>query len=1131
MTLNFFFVFRSKKNIYFLAGLLFLFSAVLSQDISLRGNVKDKNGAAVPNATVTVKGTKKAVRSDVNGNFAISAPSGSTLVISSVNQVPQEVIVGSQVFFDVILEPKNANLDEVVVIGYGQRKKTDLTGAVSSINAKDIEKSTAPSPQMAMQGRMAGVLVSTPSGNPSSRVSVNIRGVTTFTNADVGTNDPLYVIDGVPLTEGGQGNPDAVVRDVRTPINVLSLFNPNDIESISVLKDASAAAIYGVRAANGVVLITTKRGKGKPRIDLNASYGIQNSVNEGKALLDVPQFVSLYNEAYANNPNIVSGVPVPIGAVFGPEWDPASPKYLGNSPTYNWTKEYLNNDAPYANVNLKLSGSTENLNYYVSGDYYKTEGTLKGAKQDRYSLAVNLSTKVNKYIEVGITARGIYSKYLNEGNDLATPLRVTPWQPIYGNGPGGYAPVNFAAYKPFISPQPDPALPGFVQPYNPQLIGTPPPKVNVLAGDPNPALLWGLQTKGNELANQALNQNTYDNVRAFGNGYIQVTPLKGLKIRGSLYGDYSVDRNTSYSVFDGWVFSPTPSNPYGGDPYKYDTNLVANIGIRNKVSQSFTTEVMANYTTTFGGDHSIDVTAVANHQEWRWSMTGSSGGLLYTNPDWRNVSNSSNLVNGGGYNANWEGTRGLIGYVGRVSYKYADRYYVDATVRRDGSSRFAPGKKWGTFPAFAVAWRITGESFFQKSDALSFINDLKIRANWGKLGNENTTNGWKYLAIVNPGITVPNYAFGSGNGNGVGTRQGGAYLPDFANTDLSWETVTTSGIGFDASLFRNKLNITFEYYKRVTSDIIQNVPPTPSAGIQNNIDLNIGELYNQGIEFSANYNAKIGPVNVSFNGNITTTKNRVTKLYNGLNPVDNIFEDYPVFFIRGYKEGGIFQNQAEIDAWRQKYTDAVVGGIAAKPGDIYFQDVAVPYPKGGKIISGSDSIINSNDRVYLGKTIPGYYYGFGLNASYSNFEFALFFRGVGDVQKYNNVRAAGESMSSNGTGQWTTVANRWTPSNPSTVMPRAVYNDPNQNNRVSDRFVENAGFLRMQNIEIAYRVPASFLTKTGFIQGLRFAVSGINLVTWTNWTGLDPETDGGQPGQTNYYPPVKQVVFSIGASF
>jgi hypothetical protein len=413
---------------------------------------------------------------------------------------------------------------------------------------------------------------------------------------------------------------------------------------------------------------------------------------------------------------------------------------------------------------------------------------------------------------------------------------------------------------------------------------TPPPYKSYVNGSAAaPGWLYGLQTKGNVFSSldRNLGYNDYDNYRAIGSAYLQISPLKGLRVKGSLYGDYYNDINLSLSTWDTWVFGATPSNPYEGIR-KYDTTAVGNLGNRSRTNKSYTGEVLATYNTTFGSQHSIEVTAAASKQWWDWGLSSNSG-LIYTlEPNRYNISNASNLHNGGGYKKSWEGARVLLGYVGRISYKFADKYYLDVTAREDGSSRFAPEHRWGTFPAVAAAWRITGERFLQNKNA-NWLNDLKLRANWGKLGKE-TTFGWKYLSIVNPGITMPNYAFGSGNGNGVGSQQTGAYLPDFANTDLTWEEVTTSGVGLDATLFHNKLNVTVEYFTRLTQGMIQQVPAPYSSGIQNSIDLNVGEMKNYGVEFSANYNAKAGPVNLNFNGNFTALTNEVTKLYKGCKP-------------------------------------------------------------------------------------------------------------------------------------------------------------------------------------------------------------------------------------------------------
>lgn len=1108
----------------------FLFVAVIAfaqQDISVTGKVTDAGtNLPIANASVAVKGANnRGVISDENGNFKISVPAGVMLVVSSLNYNVQEMKATTQPL-SVLLISKTTQLTDVVVIGYGSRQKKDLTGAYGAVGERDISKSTASSPEMSLQGRLAGVQVSSPGGNPNARTNIRIRGVTTMTNAGDFTNDPLYVIDGMPITEGGSGSSDPVVRDVRTGNNPLALLNPNDIESITVLKDASAAALYGVRAGNGVILITTKRGKGKPRIEFNAQYGVQNAVAKGKQLLNTQQFVALYNEAYNNNPSRNGNVVRPIGEVFGPEWNPASPKYLGNSPTYDWQEPFYNNNAPMKNFNLKLLGSTDNLNYYVSGDVNTLEGTLKGAYQDRYTLAANIVSKVSKVIEMGVNIRGVYSKAENGFGGTNVGLAVSPWQPIYGNGPGGYAPNAYVDSFTFNGNNTNPA-----DDWNPKLETTNPPYYSWVSGGKSaPAQLYGLQTKGNPFTalNRDLGYSEFNNYRAIGNAYLQVSPIRGLKIKGSLYGDYFNDIQLGVSTFDTWVFGSTPSNPYEGVIKKYDTTMIGNLGTRNRVNKSYTTELTAIYNTTFGSAHSLEITGIANRQTWDWGLSSSTGLINTLNPNRYNVSNASNLHNGGGYKQSWEGVRTLIGYRGRISYKYADRYYLDITVGRDGSSRFAPGHRWGTFPAVAAAWRITGEKFMQGAGLMSWLTDLKLRANWGQLGKE-TTNGWKYLSIVNPGISMPNYAFGSGNGNSLGSQQTGAYLPDFANTDLSWEKVTTSGVGIDASMFKNKLNVTVEYFKRLTTGMIQQVPAPYSSGIQSSIDLNVGEMQNTGVEFSAGYNTKAGAVNLGFNGNLTVLSNKVTALYKGINLGDT-YEGYSFGYIRGYKVGGIFQNQAEIDAWRAKYRDAIAGQSATdlaagaySPGDMWFQDLGAASTTAGKLNPNKDSVINDNDRVYLGKVIPGVVYGFGLNAGYANFEFSVFFRGEADVQRINNVKWAGESMSSNGSGQLATVLNRWTPTNPSATMPRAVYNDPRQNSRFSDRWVENAGYMRMQNIQLSYRVPANIIGKTGFVQGIRLYVMGTNLFTVTNYTGIDPEND--------YNPQARQVIVGLNASF
>lgn len=1094
-----------KTNLLLSSLFLFFFIPVVAQEsVSVSGRVIDNNTRnGVPSVNISVKGGKIGAVTDINGSFRINIPRGATLVFSSVGYSTQEQVVSGTEPLTIVLNSQANNLSEVIVIGYGERRKKDVTGAVSSVGSKEIEKSTALSPELAMQGRLTGVFVATPSGAPNARPTVRIRGVNTF-----GYAEPLYVIDGVPLTEGGQGVTGGAIGDLRTPVNIFTLINPDDIESISVLKDASSAAIYGVRGSNGVVLITTKRGKtGRPRVSFAGSMGWQN-VPKTVSVLNTQQYVALYEEAYNNNPNLSGGNPVPFGQVFGPKFDRNSPEFLGNSPTYNWQDELLNKNAALQDYSVSLSGASEMTNYFMSAGFGKTESPLKANDLERFSLSTNISSKVSKVIEVGLTLRLAQNRSLdNTQADLGNMTTAPPWQPIYDkNDPTGFAAVTKGEFV----PNPD---------YDPSLVN-PGPRFNYAPGFPQ--LLWGPQTRFNPFAFQHLNLSRYNLWRALGNAFVQVEPIKGLKIKGSLGGDFVYNKRMSWAQYDNYRFSQTPGNPYSG----HDGTAVGSYGERHTRNFNLVKELTVNYTKTLFRNHNLDLTLSALDQGWRWEVLDVSGSQVnYADPNLRNVSNTPPYVGGfTGVLSNYA----LQGYMGRISYNYNSKYYLDVTVRRDGSSRFAPGYKWGTFPSFAAAWRLTSEKFMSN---LSWLTDLKIRGGWGELGNEQTTGGFAYLSGVN---LSPDYSLGSGNGDPYGTQVQSARLPNFPNNSLSWEKVQTTNIGFDAVLLR-KINFTFEYYNKLTKGIIQSVSLPPNTGIQFAADLNIASVRNSGIELELGYNDQFGEIGVNASANFTTVKNRVESLYQGT-PLGGEFgriqEGFPLFYLWGYQVGGIFQTQAEIDEWRKRNADVNIGqsksnpnaGYQYKPGDMYFVDVYGNPTEPKQLYSNQpDSQINSFDRVYLGKTIPGFFYGFNIGANYKGFDISAFFQGVGDVQKYNGFRAGGEAMSSNGANQWASVLGRWTPQNKSTSMPRAAYQDPASNNRFSSRFVENAGFMRLKNLQVGYTVPKNLLRKAGFIESIRIYFSGVNLFTITNWSGIDPEND--------VLPPTRQVLFGINANF
>ena len=534
------------------------------------------------------------------------------------------------------------------------------------------------------------------------------------------------------------------------------------------------------------------------------------------------------------------------------------------------------------------------------------------------------------------------------------------------------------------------------------------------------------------------------------------------------------------------------------------------LALATVLQQVLIRSVNVDYAHSFG-EHNIDITLDASQEEWQWKTNGASSFVTTDDPDLRYFNATGNET---GFNE-LNGHYILIGYLARISYNYSGRYYLDVLARRDGSSRFAEGHQWGTFPAASGGWRISQEKFMQH---ISFLNDLKIRGGYGVLGNEQTTPGWKYLSVAD--INPPSYNLGNPNVNNIGVA-----FKVAANDQISWEKKRSTNIGFDALLFHSSLTLTFDYYHNLTKGIIQSVNLTPSSGVELPTDINIADVLNRGIEIEAGYNKSFGKVNVSVTGNISTMHNEILSLSNHNALRGNTYsleEGYPIGFLYGYKVGGIFQSQKEIDDWNASHHDNI--STEQKPGDIYFQDLyGQPTPGSTAHNLNKDSVIDANDQTYLGKTIPGYTYGFTLSANYMGFDISAFFYGVGDVQKYNFIRAAGESMNTNGRNQLTSVLNAWTPDNPSTTMPRAVYGDPNSNNRFSDRFVEDADYLRLQNLQIGYTVPAKWLTKTKAFQSFRIYLSGINLFTITKYSGVDPENDA--------YPSTRQFLIGLNASF
>lgn len=1046
------------------------------QSKSIKGKVTDSNGMPLPGVTVMVKGKLSGVVTDNQGKYDITLPAGSeVLVFSFIGMQTQEITVGSQSVIDVKMRENVVGVDEVVVIGYGSRAKKDITTAISTINTEDISKSVNMSSELSMQGRMTGVQVESGGGNPMSRPTIRIRGVNTW-----GVATPLYIIDGVPVTEFGagiEGQEDPRASDVRGPINIMTMIDPNDIESISVLKDASAAAIYGVRAANGVILITTKKGRGdKPVVEFSTRLGVQN-ITQKTDVMNTQQYTNFINQVMASDPTIAMS-PDNIGL-----FDPTSPKYLGNSPTYDWQEAIKNKNAVTQDYSVRVSGGTDKTDYFASVSSTNDEGAFKYNYLDRLSGSFKINTKVNNWLKVGANYRITSAKGRDFNPDLIQAGQYPAWQKIYDpNGPYGYAPV---------------------------VVG------RKADGSYSSEKLYGNGTRVNVLGQTAANDNLYKSMRNMGNIYVEFEPMKHLKIKGQMSMDLYSFTRFQFSDYDGSVFDYTAgdrSAPTNG-------NSVGSYEERDVFNNNYINELTVNYSNSFG-KHNLDLVLNGSDQQYDAKYRGASTMWMQSKLEYmRRLGGESKYLSLGSDMTN----SALEGLMGRASYNYNSVYYLDVTIRHDGSTRFAPAKRWGTFPSVSGAWRLSKEPFMAD---LTFIDDLKLRVGYGQLGNQEVRN----MAYLSPIDNRPVFAWGIDESRiGMGNKYVGAAVYSLANADLQWEKTSTVNIGFDATLLDNKMVMSAEYYNKLTDGILQTVTLPLSLGLIDSPVDNIASVRNTGVELSVNYTDKVGELKYAIGANLSTVKNTVEKTSGGIpmfnGSASNIEEGYSMNYIRGYKLGGIFQTQEEVDAWKAKYSDDNYQTAKVAPGDFYFLDQRSAPDKPNTFYKDSlDNQINSYDQVYLGKTIPGFYYGLNLNLEYKDFDFSAQFIGVGDVQRINYVKMSLYNVGTTNANQSVDVMNAWTSDNRSTTLPRAINGDPAQNYRFSDYFVESGAYLRLSNVQLGYSLPKQvYSLMKNAISNCRVYAGASNLFTITNYSGYDPENDS--------YPTPKTVFVGLNVRF
>lgn len=973
---------------------------MFAQQITVQGVVKDQTGETVIGASVMEKGTTNGTITGIDGDFSLNMSPNGTLVVSFVGYKTQEVQVKGQKQLQVVLSEDAEMLDEVVVIGYGTMKKSDLTGAVSSIGNKDIKDSPVSNLGQAIQGKISGVQI-VDAGKPGDNVSIKIRGLGSINNCD-----PLVVIDGVPTDLG------------------LSSLNMADVERLDVLKDASATAIYGSRGANGVVMITTKRGtEGKGKLAVSANYSFQNATNV-PSLLNAAQYAELSNDMMVNsgrNPN--------------PEW--ANPSELGAGT--DWMDELLRTGV-MQNYTVSYSGGNEKSHYYVSGGFLDQSGIVKSVNYRRFTFQSNSDAQVLKWLKFSNNITFSADTKKSGSYNIGDALKALPIYPVK-NEDGSWS-------------------------------------------GPDGNSEWYGSTR-NPIGPTELNKSQTDGYNFLANLTAELTFTKWLKFKSTFGYDAKFWFIDNFTPKYNWKPTPTEET----SRYKSD-------------NKSFT-YLWDNYFLfdhTFAEKHRVGLMAGMSAQ-WNTNDYLNAQKNVFMFDNVHEMDNGEEMYAIGGNETEWA----LLSYMARVNYSYEDRYLLTATIRRDGSSRFGKKHRWGTFPSVSVAWRASQEKWFPKND---YINDLKVRVGYGVTGSQASVGNYSYLASYNTSV----YPFGISSGN-----QTALVSSTLANPYIHWEEVAQTNIGFDASLFNSRVMFSFDAYLKETRDMLVKASIPITSGFEDTTTTytNAGKVRNQGIEMSLHTINLTGELGWETNVTATYNKNKIKDLNSDvpyyINQINNSYvtmlaKDYPINVFYGYVTDGIFQNQSEVN------THAVQPG--AEPGDIRFRDL------------NNDGVINDSDRTVIGNPNPSWLFSMNNSLSYKGFELSVFLQGIAGNKIYNanNIDNTGMAAAYN---QTTDVLKRWQGEGTSNSMPRAVFGDPNQNTRVSDRFVENGSYLRLKNITLSYTFPKQWLQKAQ-IENARLSLSCENVATITGYSGFDPEVGINGIDQNRY--PISRT-FSLGLNF
>jgi len=1001
--------------------LLFCTMGSLQAQNVVTGVVKDPTGLTIPGVNVSVKGGTGGVATNVDGEYSITAPANATLVFSFIGFASQEIAIQNKKQVNVTLTENSEVLDEVVVIGYGTQKKSDVNSSISSVKASDIQDLKQVSIDQMLQGKAAGVTITNNSGQPGSQVSVKIRGNTSIS----GTNEPLYVIDGIPVSGDGL-NKATTGRPVgggnfsnagSVAFSPLSAINPNDIESVDILKDASATAIYGSRGANGVVIITTKSGKkGTGKLTYDNSYSIQTQSRLLDAM-NLRQYAALQNE---------------LAKVYGvaPRAEFSNPSLLGNGT--DWQDEIYKN-AIMQQHQLSFSGGKEGINYYLSGSYTDQAGTVIGSGFKRYTFKTNLDAKLKDWLKAGVYINGGVTNEditLNgqQNGIISTSLLSTPDTAVR-NLDGTFA-----------GPPADGTLGSFINP-----------------------VAAALQKK-NKLIRKSFSANFFTEAKL----------LKGLEYRFEIggYADFSNNKE----------FNPT---------YAWGSaiNAFATLDQRTQESYSMNIKNLLTYKTS-ADKHNFTILAGQEANDSHWQGLSVQGrGFLSNDLQELSVSAAKDFT----YQGQFKGSQALYSFFGRLIYDFDNRYSVTASMRADGSSKFSEGNKWGYFPAVSGSWKLSEEAFMESTR--KYISDIRFRIGYGETGNQQ----------------IPNYLYGSAINSAITGIGQGFLVSNFSNPNLQWETSKQTNLGLDFSLFNSKLTTTIEVYKKISSKFLIQAPLplflTGGDSYEGGMAppyVNAGEMQNTGIDLTLNYKNTFAN-GLSWNSTLVVSryKNRVNEISSGLEIPQTInFNDFtsstvtntstgnPIGMFYGLKSDGIIRNQEQLDA-------APLIGFSntiqtSQLGDVLYVD------------QNGDGIIDDKDITTIGNPHPDFTFGFTNSFAYKGLDLSIFLQGSVGNDIMNLTRRAGTLNANLYVNQLADAADFWTADNVNASLPRPVGALSHQNLNVSDRFIEDGSYMRLQNLTLGYSFPTEILSQLK-ITRLRIYTSIQNLYTLTNYKGYDPE--------------------------